>query len=323
MERRRLLQLAAGTALGTLGVSGEPIRRLLDLSLGAGFRSIEEWDLACADHLHALRTRPPAQVAADLIIDLATIREQMDVSSPTEVTALHRTTSALAVVHANVLTRLGEHSAAIRWSRTARQAADVCGDLQLRLLARAKEAGQGLYGQRDPEIVLRLVHSAQRIAGEPTIDLLTAQAKALTLLGRHDEARTTLDALHRLAERGIAADPQGFWKPDQLHFAESWVYAGAGDERKASKARDEVLRFAPEYQYRTNVILHRAWSMIAQGGIDEGARQAASTIDGLSPAYRSTMILETGRMVLHAVPVEQQDRPAVGEFREVLAAGAA
>lgn len=205
MERRRLLQLAAASAgIGILGASGEPVRQLLDLSLDHGFRSGEEWEMSAADHLHALRTRPPAQVAADLIIDLLTVRRQMEASSPAEVTELQRTLAMLASIHANALTRLGDHGAAVRWWRTGRSAVDASGDRELRLLVRAEEAGHGLYGQRAPETVMRLVNIAEQVAGGPSVDLLTTRAKALSLLGKHAEACETLDVLVGLTEKGAA-----------------------------------------------------------------------------------------------------------------------
>ncbi|MFC4531435.1 hypothetical protein [Sphaerisporangium dianthi] len=280
---------------------------------------MDDWEVSCSDHLHALRTRPPAQVAADLAVDLMTVRRQLDACAPAETAGLHRITATLSAVHANALTRLGDHGAAIRWWRIARQSADLSGDFGLRLLVRGEEAGHGLYGQRAPETVLRLVESAEQIAGAPSVDLMTTQAKALSMLGRHDEARQTLHALVRLAETSNRSDPWGFWKPDQIHFAESWVYAGAGEEAAAGKARDEVLRQTGDYQYKANIALHGALCTVTRGGTDEGVRQAAATIGGMSPAYRSTHILETGRLVLRAVPMAQQGRPAVMEFREVLA----
>ncbi|MBE3007791.1 hypothetical protein IL992_01060 [Microbispora sp. NEAU-D428] len=153
---------------------------------------------------------------ADLLIDLMAVRHQMETSTPDDVTELHRVTAALASVHANALTRLGEHGAALRWGRTARQAADASGDLRLRLLVRGEEAGHGLYGQRGPETVLALVESAERIAGGSSVDLLTTRAKALTVLGRHNEARTALDDLLRPASSGVTADSFGFWKPTRF-----------------------------------------------------------------------------------------------------------
>ncbi|WP_147268796.1 helix-turn-helix domain-containing protein [Sphaerisporangium album] len=320
MERRAALQFLAGIGtFGALGSSGESLRQFLDLSLGQAHRPIEEWELACADHLHALRTRPPSQVSAALLIDLLAIRRQLDTATPPDATELHRIMAVLASVHANALTRLGDHGAAIHWSYTARQAADASGDLALGLMVRGEEAGLGLYGQRAPETVLRLVHHAQRLAGEPTVDLLTTEVKALSLLHRHDEAIKTLNKLHRTVENGVTADRYGFWKPDQIHFAESWAYAAAGQESAADTARENVLKFAPEYQYRTNVQLHGALCTVVRGGIDEGLRQATTTIDTLPLTYRSGNIIETGRMILRAVPHHEQNRPSVAEFRKMLA----
>lgn len=320
-ERRRFLQLAAtGAGLGTFGPSGEPVRQLIDLSLGQEFRAVEEWELVCTDQLNALRTQPPAQVAADLIVDLSAVQRQLGVSAPAEVPGLQRVTAALSAIHANALTRMGDHAAAIRWWRTARRAADASGDLRLRLLVRGEEAGHGLYGQRPPETILRLIEDAQRIMGadDPSVDLLTTQAKALSLLGRHDEALKTLDALNAAADGGVTADPLGFWSPSQIYFAESWVHAAAGNETKADTARDRVLGRTRDYQYRANVQLHGALCMIVNGGTAEGIRHAATVIDTLAPAYRSRHIIETAHIVLRAVPRDQQTHPTVSEFRELL-----
>lgn len=322
-ERRQLLRLAAiGAGIGALGISSESARELIGTALDNGLRSIPDWELACTDHLYALRTRPPAQVAADLVMDLFAVKRQMDMSSPAETPDLHRVTASLAAIHANALTRLGDHGAAIRWWRTARQAADASGNLELRVLVRSEEAGHGLYGQRAPETVLRLVQNAQQLLGakKPSVDLLTTQAKALSVLGRHDQARETLNTILDAAGKGVTPDSLGFWKPDQIHFAESWVYAGAGDTRRADTARDKVLDFAADYQYRANVQLHDALCLVANGAVDQGTRRATSVIDSLAPTYRSHHIIETGHLVLRAVPIAQHERPAVAELRELLTA---
>jgi hypothetical protein len=75
VERRRLLQwAAAGLGAGALGYSAEPVRQLVDLVLaGEHRRAPEDWEVTCADHLHALRTRPPALVRDDLLIDLLAV----------------------------------------------------------------------------------------------------------------------------------------------------------------------------------------------------------------------------------------------------------
>lgn len=319
MERRAALQLFAGLGtLGTFGISTEPFRQLLDLSLDRPQRSLEDWELACADHLHALRTRPPVQVAADLFIDLMAVRRQSQVSTPAEVTELHRITAMLSSLQANALTRLGDHGGAIRWWYSARQAADASGDLALQLLVRAEETGHGLYGQRDPETILRMVRSAQQLTDKPYLKLLTTEAKALSMLGRHDEALSTLCTLHKAAEQG-GSDRYGFWKPDGLHFAESWVYAGVGKESAADTAREKVLKVTRDYVYLVNVQLHGALCTVTQGGIDEGLRKAATAIDAVTPAYRSHHVIETANLVLRAVPPHQRTLSSAIDLRTLLA----
>ncbi|MEO3868455.1 hypothetical protein ABGB18_06460 [Nonomuraea sp. B12E4] len=313
-NRRRLLRLAASA--GVLGY-GESVRQVLDLATEMR-RSVEEWHITAADHLHALRTRPPAQVVTDLVIDAHALAEQMSTAAARELPELHRVAAMLSSVQANALTREGDHGAAIRWWRTARRSADASRDLDLRLLVRAEEAAHGLYGQRSPESVLRLIEDARRLAGQrPVLKLLTAEAKALSMIGRHDEATESLYALLALTEVA-EGDRLGFWKTDQIYFAASWVHAAAGREDLADQAYEQVLRLAGDYLYPVNVNLHRAMCTVRLGGVDEGVRRAADVVDALPVRYRSTHVMETARMVLRAVPIENQTRPVARDLRAML-----
>ncbi|MEV4178787.1 helix-turn-helix transcriptional regulator [Nonomuraea sp. NPDC049709] len=315
-ERRRLFGLAASA--GIVGFD-EIVRQELDHTTDRP-RSAEDWDITRADHLHALRTRPPAQVIKDLSIDLYALRQQMHTTSGDELTELYRVAALLAVIQANALTRVSDHGAAIRWWSTARKTADASRDLELRLLVRSEEAIHGLYGQREPETVLRLIENARRISRRPWPRLMTARAKALALLNRSKEAADTLRDLHDHMDKGIVGDRWEFFKPDQIPFAESWVAAYSHNEAAADAARGRVLQIIPErsYQYRMNAVLHEAISTAALGGADEGARLAAELIDSLPAGFRTNHIWETARMVLRAVPLEQRERPAVGELRSLL-----
>ncbi|SDI61730.1 hypothetical protein SAMN05421505_1981, partial [Sinosporangium album] len=287
-ERRRLLQFAAaGLGSSVIGLTGEPVRQLLDMAVQQEERDLDDWELTCSDHLYAMRTRPSAQVAIDLVADLFLLHRQMDIARADEVPELQRVAAALSSIQANVLTRLGEHGSAIRWWRTARAAADASGEQATRVLVRDMEAGNGLYGQRDLQTVLCLVDSAERIAGGPTVDLLSTRAKALSLLGRHDDAHRIVAAMHSLTDQGVTADRFGFWSANQIHFTESWVYAGAGYEDRAGTARNEVLARTRDHCRSTNVMLHQALCMVARNGIDEGMRYAAQVVDSLGGSYLS------------------------------------
>ncbi|WP_157548590.1 helix-turn-helix domain-containing protein [Nonomuraea candida] len=269
-DRRRLLSLAAGVGLG-FGCN-ESVRRMIDVVTPA-YRSVEEWNTAQADHLHALRTRPPAQVAADLAIDLHDLALHLQQAAPADLPDLYRTAALLSCIQANALTRLADHGAAIR-------------------------AGK-----------------------QPHLNFLTVEAKALSMLGRHQEAAEKLKLLTDLTETS-EADRWGFWKEDQIYFAASWVHAAAGRTELAGDARDQVLRLAGDYQYRANVKLHETLCVVRLGGVDEGMRRATEVVAALPVQHRSAHIKETARIVLRAVPPEQRARPSVVELRTLLATGA-
>lgn len=197
----------------------------------------------------------------------------------------------------------------------------------MHLLIRCCEAGFGLYGQRAPATVLHLTQEIQRLAGERATHALAlatnVQVKAFSLLGRNDDALRTLNTLQQISPQDARSDLYPVaWTDDQLQFTSSWIYAGLGDESAADTARERVLTLTSEdYQYVTNVQLHEALCIVTKGGVDEGTQLAANILDGLSPAYRSQMINETGKNVLRAVPPAQRQRPAVRELHEVLQAG--
>ncbi len=323
MERRRLL-------LATLGVgafaASASLSALIDLALTSEPRDLADWQLAVADHLHAIRTRPPAQARDDLVIDLLRLRQQLTRAGG-ESTELRRVLAALAALHGGVLTRLGQHGTALRWWRTACHAADDTADLELRLLVRAEAAGFGLYGQRDPATVLRLLDDTERIAGRSRsvwrADLNSTRAKALSLLGRDDEARAAVHVLLTTVPDEAPGSPiPTLWTADQAHFAESWVLAAAGDEPGTSRARDRVLSYTGDYQYIANVNLHGALAAVASGGAAEGACRAAEILDTLPAGFRSQMITETGRRVLAAIPRAGRDGAAVRDLADVIAATA-
>ncbi|WP_242901809.1 hypothetical protein [Actinomadura terrae] len=303
-----------------------PLRRIAYPTLAAP-RDLGDWHLACVDHLHAARTGPASKAREDLTTDLFVLAQQLTTAKDGEFTELQRVEAALTMLQSNLSERLGDHAATIHWYRTARAAADRSGDLDLRLLIRSEEAAGGLYGQRDVGTVLSLVRKAEHLAGDaPSFwkaHLAGTRAKALSLLGQHDQA---LEALRVNVEYGGPDTPPiipTLWTGDQPLFAQSWVYAGAGDENHGDQAREALLSL-PRHRdrdtpYAANVRLHEAMCTIRKGGVDQGVAQAAHVLDAV-PADRMTQFTTaTGTFVLNTVPPEQRRRPAVLEFREVLA----
>ncbi|MFC5828799.1 hypothetical protein [Nonomuraea insulae] len=285
-------------------------------------RSTEDWQLACADHLHALRTRSTAQVVSDLAVDLYALRQQIHHAPDGDLPALCRTVATLACIQANATTRLGDHGAAIRWWHTARHAADASRDAALNVLIRAEEASCGLYGQRSPATVLYLVERAETIPA-PSLKLLSA--KALSMLGRHDDAIRAVCELSNRAEEDPGRDDRGFWTDADVYFTQSWVYSAAGKEHLAEAGRSDLMQSTSYWStsenspYRTNTRLHEAMGFVARGEVDRGLRCAAEALDSLPAALRHVFVRETGRMVLQAVPLGQWDRPAARDVRSLLA----
>jgi hypothetical protein len=326
MERRILLQLAATLGAGSFAnsITGEPIRQFLEISAGSEPKDVADWITTCADHLYGIRTRPPGQVRDDLAIDLYALHRQLLLASTADRVELQRVAAALSLLHANVLTHLGEHGAAIRWWRTGRNAAEAARDAELQIVATATEAGFGLYGQRPPEVVLALARKAQRIdrtsKGVGYAMSVCTEAKALSLLGRHQEAIEVVKQLSDFSpNESVNELIPAYWTDDQVAFTESWVYAGAGNDARADAARDRVLKLTNSYVYGVNVRLHEALCAVSNGGVEPGARHATEIIDTLPASQQSMMTIEMGNVVLRAMPSNSQNGMYARNLRAVLA----
>lgn len=334
MERRRLLQAAASIGLSAAVGPSDALGRLIDLDMASVVtQTVEDWEGACAIHLEALHTLPPAEVQQRLHLDLLTVQRQVSETvarygrAHIDSRGLYRVLACLSTLQANVLTRVGAAAPAREWWQRAERAADASEDVEVRLGVRATAAGHALAaGLRDPASVLIAINSAERIAERDAPGSFSrglvgiAKAKALSLLGCHPEAVAALDGARVLIEPGTAAVSvmPGYWKQGQLSYAEVWVHAGAGRENQAMTAGELVAARNPDYQYRTNVQLHAARCAVARGGVVEGLRSAAEVLDGVGPAYQTHMMRHTGLMVLRAVPADKRDLPAVREVRAML-----
>ncbi len=328
VERRELFQLAGLGLLAQtpLFSNGEPIRQMLERALNtADSFTTEDWELACADHLNAVVTRPPATVRDDLVVDLAAVQQLLTQRIPAQVAQLQRVTAWLSALHANVLTRLGEYGAARRWWTTARHAADISCDADMQVWVRGTEAVFGLYSSRSIEAVLTLARNAQSLAGGRVtgglMKAMCAEAQALALIGKHQEARERLHHLHVLAGQTPVGTNYGWGGASAVWFTTSWVLAHSAGLETAREAGDRLLVDCLTYQNAINVRLHQAINISKNGGHDEGLRLATQVISDVEPAYRTHMILHTARMVLDTVPIEKRATlPALGDYRATIRA---
>jgi hypothetical protein len=325
VERRELLRLSA---LGLLAgpsarTSGEMVRQMLERVLEtAETYSREDWELACLDHMHAILTRPAAEVRQGLIADLAALQRQLTWASGDTAADLRRASAWLSALHGNVLTRMGDHDPARRWWATARHAADACGDIDMRVWVRGAEAAFSLYTSRPLQSAVMLATAARRIAGRRIspglMCAMSAEAQALAALGHATQAERILGELAALCGQ---VDGTGYgWIDDSIWYVRSWVYAHLGHAEAAASAREHVISSSPSYQNVANARLHEAIGLARQGGGEAGLACAAQVVNELEPAYRSHMILHTARRVLDAVPITQRGRPAAQDLRAALTA---
>ncbi|RBQ16075.1 hypothetical protein DP939_32755 [Spongiactinospora rosea] len=323
MERRRLIQAAAlGVGL-TAMENQERVRQLLALSDEG--RSVEDWERTCGNLRQRLCTQPVGKVREAIGVELDALLRERQRASPARIEDLLRIQAALAALYANALGRLSEHEASLRWWRTARQAADASKDQSLAVGIRGTEAGNALYGQRSPGVVLELTQAARGLAdGVPSwglVYVLCAQARAAAVLQRHDEAMAALRQAETLvggAELPVPSVMPSYWNDAcPTEWTASLVYATVGDESRSAQARTTVFGHK-DYQYRAAARLHGALATVANGGIAEGLAAAMEIIDGVAPGHRTNTVTYTARLVLQAVPPEQRTSPAAADLRAVL-----
>ncbi|MFI0416729.1 helix-turn-helix domain-containing protein [Spongiactinospora sp. 9N601] len=326
MERRRLIQAAAVGVGLTAMENHERVRQLLSLDQDDDSRSVEEWESTCEDLLHGLRVRPAARIQQAIGIELDALLRERQRASPARREDLLRIQAALAALYANALGRLSEHEAALRWWRTARRAADASKDQYLAIGIRATEAGNALYGQRSSGVVLELTRTAHGLAkGVPSwglVYVLCGQARAATVLQRHDEALAALRKAEDLAGGAELPAPSvmpSYWNGGQAtEWTSSMVYAGAGDEDRAARATGMVIANNWDYQHRAAARLHTALCTVANGGIKEGLTAATEIIGAAPPGHRTNVVTHTALIVLNAVPPEHKASPAAVELRATL-----
>ena len=334
VNRRALLKLLGGAALAAPFAGHlEHLRRGLDAALGGPTTAadIDEWESTAFRYAYEVGKLPYAQVFPALTADLAEVQTTLlRVPDALRLRMVH-VCGKLSALMAIALFQQGDLQGARRYWRTALRAADQSGDPGLRSHVRSKRALYALYEEQPASSALELADDAIGAGnGDPCAGVAGGhgtRARALALLGRHDEARRALgdveDVFARLpaptaADRGT----QWGWSEERLLFVQSHVYSLAGRLDDAEAAQDAALALYPASNRidPAQVQLHRAMCVVAAGDPSEGARHTIRTLQALPPHFRENALLRrSAALALGAVPERALALPAVAEARELLA----
>lgn len=322
--RRAVLQamtlLAGSSPLVTL----EATRQGLAAALG-DVPDADEWQAIAATYTREYFTVAPAELLPELSADLLVLQRVMGARDGKVAADLARTAGQLGVVQAMTLAGLGQWRSARRWWQTARSAADLSGDPQIRVWVRAWEAVNGLYERRPLAGVLTQAEEALAISSRPSAGVagaLAARAQAHSLLGDAEQAGTALRKLAALTERmptAVLTDDQSMsgWPEYRLRHTESYVHSHLGSTAPAYEAQDRAVDLYPPELAREHaqVELHRARCLVLDGDIGDGVAHALQTLVELPDQFHNQSLYEIGSHVLTAVPPDERHRPAVTDLR--------
>jgi Predicted transcription factor, homolog of eukaryotic MBF1 len=322
VQRRTLLLALAGVSVDYL-VSDLPVS-----TVAAEPATVEQWRETAWEYGYTYMTAPRAELLGDLTADLAAVMAAMDrARSLTARAGLADAAGRIAALAAMCCVDLGHWREARHTWRLARRLADESGFVGTRLWVRGREAVLGLYSGRPVPVVLSLaeqglaIDPGARTAGRAGLG--AAQAQALALMGRREDARAALRAMENVLEAlPPGSDDTIFdWTERNLRHAESFVYGLTGTAAEADEARDRALAmYAPDRAVsRAQVHLHRAVGAVRDGDIVHGVRVAAGVLEALPPHERGHFVLAIADMVQSAVPAHERQRPEVAEYRELVA----
>jgi hypothetical protein len=331
MDRRMFV---AGGGLLLPAVVLEQTRHDLRRSVtgGCATADVGEWEEIAWDYGLAFGRTPPAVLLGRLQVDVAALGDTLQ-RPYTDLAKreLHRVAALLAAFTALTVADLGDLHSARRWWRTARQAADVSGDIQARLWVRGQEVVSALYEQRPVPVILDLVAEAEAVSVDakapPTAiqGLLDGKARTLALASRNADAET---ALHEVRENFgrlpalTSGDAESYfgWPESRLRMTESYVYSTLGDYARAERAQTAALALFPAASGlgRAKIKLHRALCLVRTGDTTVGAEHAHEAMTGLPRELHDHFIVDLGHKVLDAVPVAERRRDGVRDFRAYL-----
>lgn len=335
MRRRAMLADMGAASLGMAAVPAlalEAARHGITLAAAEEHSNVavDEWHEIVQEYRYTYMTTPPAELLSALVVDVIAIQKAIDHQKKGDLASreLSRCGAFLSAVMAMTMANLGDVRHAQRWWRSARQLADQSRDVAGILWVRGREVVRGLYEQRSPASILRLVEQAESIAQTrqlPEPQLLSGEAQAQAMAGESENALRTLHELQELYPTLPSSltgnrDSLFGWAEDRIRFVESYVYSYAGKLGEAAEARKRALNVYPPIYSRgpAQIELQHALALTINGDITEGPRHAMATLANLRPVDQIRPVMDFAYRVLNLVPIGQQDRGAPAELREYL-----
>jgi len=328
VQRRHFVQGLAALGVAAPLAGAEDLRHDLLGMVGGEPASLTEWEAITWDYACSYATTPPQDLFADLTADLFVARNQLPRLRHGHKRDLQRVIAQLGVFLAQTMGNLGNTRAGYRWWRFARQTADACGDVHVRVWVRGREVIRSLYEHRPLASILELADEAAAITDTPGIgtgSVLMGRAQALAVLGRHDEARRAVEQVYAILGRlpTQVVDDTGSmygWPEYRLRHGESFVFTYLGDHR-AAEAQERALALYPAqlFRERAQVQLHQAMRLVRSGDTASGVDHAHRAVVALPDKQRIEVVLEVARSVVNAVPMGHQQDSGVGELRQLLA----
>lgn len=297
-------------------------------SSGVTDTALDDWEQTVRRHGQAYRHAPPSTLLAELVADFADLQRLFARWQPSRVhQRVCRITAGLAGLVSMTLTKLDDHAAARRWSRTARLAAEETADPAVQSWVRAQEAFAAFYSGHLLSAI-EIAHQGQVLAGLmacPGSALAAAlEARAHATLGHRRESHEALGraatVLDRLDGEALRVSAFGY-REAQLRFHEGYVLTQLGDTEPAWSAQRQALALYTDREHldRTLVHLDRA-DCLAQGGeFDHAFAHAGHVLLGLGKEHRSGLVLLRAHGLLNGLPPAARNVRAVREFRDLLA----
>jgi hypothetical protein len=224
----------------------------------------------------------------------------------------------------------------MHWLREARQAwqlarrmADRSGDPSTQLWVHGNEITLGIYQGRPLSAVVAAADRAatlpQKFQCPGRAELLAGKAQVFAMLGQRADAITVLrqaEATFACLSEGITSDSDSIfgWHERRLRHAESFVLARVGSATNAGKACDRALTMysATRVISKAQIEMHRAFSLVRRGDLDEGVGLASVTLQSMPAEKRRRLVLRIASDILTAAPESEQTRPQLAEYRALL-----